>query len=109
LPSDAPDAFRFGSPGKLKSVLVEAGAAQPAERLLRFSIDAPLSVEDFWTMRMEWSEKLREKIAQLPGEQSRTLKEQVIRVFNEYHTARGMSFPAEVLIVTGTKSPIAQV
>jgi ubiquinone/menaquinone biosynthesis C-methylase UbiE len=109
LPPDAPNAFRFGSPGKLKSVLVEAGAAEPAERLLRFSIDAPLSVEDFWTMRMEWSEKLREKIAQLPAEQSRAVKEQVIRVFNEYHTARGMSFPAEVLIVTGTKSPIAQV
>lgn len=109
LPPDAPDPFRFGSPGKLKSVLVEAGAAQPAERLLRFSIDAPLSVEDFWTMRMEWSEKLREKIAQLPAEQSRAVKEQVIRVFNEYHTARGMSFPAEVLIVAGTKSPIAQV
>ena len=109
LPPDAPNAFRFDSPGKLKSVLVEAGAAQPAERLLRFSIDAPLSVEDFWTMRMEWSEKLREKIAQLPAEQSRALKDEVIRVFNEYHTARGMSFPGEVLIVTGTKSPIAQV
>jgi len=105
LPPDSPEPFRFASPGKLKSVLVEAGAAQPVERLLRFSIDAPLSVEDFWTMRMEWSEKLREKIARLPGEQSRAVKEQVIRNFNEYHTERGMSFPGEVLIVTGTKQP----
>lgn len=109
LPPDAPNPFRFASPGKLKSVLVEAGAAEPAERLLRFSIDAPLSVEDFWTFRCEWAEKLREKLAQLPAEQSRAVKEQVIRVFDEYHTARGMSFPAEVLIVTGTKQPTAQV
>ena len=105
LPPDAPEPFRFASPGKLKSVLAEAGAAEPAERLLRFSIDAPLSVEAFWTMRMEWSEKLREKIARLPGERSRVVKEQVIRAFNEYRTERGMSFPGEVLIVTGTKQP----
>jgi SAM-dependent methyltransferase len=109
LPPDAPNPFRFAPPGKLKSVLVEAGAAEPAERLLRFSIDAPLSVEDFWTFRCDWAEKLREKLAQLPAEQSRAVKEQVIWVFNEYHTARGMSFPAEVLIVTGTKQPIAPV
>lgn len=105
---DAPNPFRFASPGKLKSVLVEAGVAQPVERLLRFSIDAPLSVEDYWTFRCDWAEKLPEKLAQLPAEQSRAVKEQVIRVFNEYHTARGMSFPAEVLIVTGTKQPIAE-
>jgi SAM-dependent methyltransferase len=109
LPPDAPDPFRFASPDKLKSVLIAAGAAEPAERVLRFSIDAPLSVEDYWTFRCDWSEKLREKLAQLPAEQSRAVKEQVIQVFNEYHTARGMSFPAEVLIVTGTKQPIAQV
>jgi ubiquinone/menaquinone biosynthesis C-methylase UbiE len=109
LPPDAPEPFRFASPGKLKRVLVEAGAAEPAERLLRFSIDAPLSVEDFWTFRCDWAERLREKLARLPAEQSRALKDQVIRVFNEYHTAGGMSFPAEVLIVTGTKQPIAQV
>jgi ubiquinone/menaquinone biosynthesis C-methylase UbiE len=106
LPPDAPNPFRFASPGKLKSVLIEAGAAEPSERLLRFSIDAPLSVEDFWTFRCDWAEKLREKIAQLPPEQSKAVKEQVIGVFNEYHTERGMSFPAEVLIVTGTKQPV---
>src|SRR5262249_28349511 len=78
VPLDAPEPFRFASPGKLKSVLVEAGAAQPTERVLRFSIDAPLSVEDFWTLRCEWSEKLREKVAQLPAEQSRAVKDQVM-------------------------------
>ena len=31
---DAPDAFRFASPGKLRGVLAEAGAMSPSERLL---------------------------------------------------------------------------
>ncbi|HTK81158.1 MAG TPA: methyltransferase domain-containing protein [Bacteroidota bacterium] len=105
---DAPDAFRFASPGKLRSVLAEAGAIEPVERVLRFPIDAPLSVEDFWAMRMEWSEKLREKLAQLPAEQLRELKNQGIRAFTEYHNGHGMSFPAEVLIVTGTKQSMAR-
>ena len=107
LPPDAPNPFRYASPGKLKSVLIEAGVAEPVERLLRFSIDAPLSVEDYWNFRCDWAEKLRGKLAQLPPEQSKAVKEQVLQVFNEYHTARGMSMPGEVLIVTGTKPPVA--
>ena len=35
---DAPDAFRFASPGKLRGVLAEAGATFPCERLLQFTI-----------------------------------------------------------------------
>lgn len=108
VPPDSPNPFRFASPGKLKNVLVDAGAGLATERLLRFSMDAPLSVEDYWTFRCDWAEKLREKIAHLPAEQSKAVKEQVFRVWNEYHTARGMSFPAEVLIVTATKQPTAQ-
>src|SRR6266699_3852806 len=66
---DAPDTFRFASPGKLRDVLGEAGAMAPSERLLQFTIQAPISVEDFWTLRCEMSEKLREKIAMLSTEQ----------------------------------------
>src|SRR5258708_914197 len=40
---DAGDAFRFASPGKLKDVLEEAGAMAPSERLLQFTIEAPVS------------------------------------------------------------------
>ena len=47
---DAPDAFRFASPGKLRDVLSEAGAMAPSERLLQFTIQAPVLVEDFWTL-----------------------------------------------------------
>ena len=100
---DAPDAFRFASPGKLRGALAEAGAMSPSERLLQFTIQASTPVEDFWTLRCEMSEKLREKLATLSGEQLTEVKRQALEVLRGYSTERGMSFPAEVLIVTGTK------
>jgi ubiquinone/menaquinone biosynthesis C-methylase UbiE len=104
LEPDAPDAFRFAAPGKLAEVLTEAGAMAPSERLLQFTIQVPTSVEDFWTLRCEMSEKLRKKIALLSREQVNEAKGQALEASREYSTDRGMSFPAEVLIVSGAKS-----
>ena len=104
LAPDAPDAFRFASPGKLRDVLGEAGAMAPSERLLQFTIQAPISVEDFWTARCEMSEKLREKVAMLSTDQLTEVKRQSFEALRGYSTDRGMSFPAEVLIVSGTKN-----
>src|ERR1700751_429132 len=101
---DAPDAFRFASPGKLREVLAEGGAIAPSERLLQFTIQASTSVEDFWTLRCEMSAKLREKLATLSGEQLTEVKRQALEVLRGLSTERGMSFPAEVLIVSGTKN-----
>jgi hypothetical protein len=50
------------------------------------------------------SEKLREKLAKLPREQASEVKRQALESLRGYSTERGMSFPAEVLIVSGTKS-----
>jgi ubiquinone/menaquinone biosynthesis C-methylase UbiE len=100
---DAPDAFRFARPGKLLGVLAEAGAMSPSERLLQFTIQASTSVEDFWTLRCEMSEKLREKLATLTSEQLTEVKRQALEVLRGYSTERGMSFLGEVLIVNGTK------
>jgi ubiquinone/menaquinone biosynthesis C-methylase UbiE len=105
LAPDAPDAFRFASAGKLQNVFVEAGATAASERLLKFTIHAPVSAEEFWALRCEMSEKLREKIAGLPREQLATVKSQMLEALSEYSTGSGISFPAEVLIVSGTKSP----
>ena len=101
---DAPDAFRFAVPGKLVEVLTESGAMAASERLFQFTIQAPISVEDFWTLRCEMSEKLREKITMLSKEQVDEARGQALEAFREYSTDWGMSFPAEVLIVSGTKS-----
>jgi SAM-dependent methyltransferase len=100
---DSPDAFRFASPGKLHAVLSEAGVAATSERLLRFSIQASISVENFWTLRSEMSEKLRTKIAVLSEQQIAALKREVIEALTAYSSDRGISFPAEVLIVSGRK------
>jgi len=101
---DAPDPFRFASPDKLRDVLAAAGAMAPSERLLQFTVQAPLSVEDFWILRCEMSEKLREKVAMLSREQLPEVKREALDALRGYSTDRGMSFPAEVLIVSGTKN-----
>jgi ubiquinone/menaquinone biosynthesis C-methylase UbiE len=100
---DSPDAFRFSQPGKLVGVLSEAGAITPCERLLQFNIEAPISVEDFWTLRSELSDTLRGKLAKLSEEQLTHVKRQALEGVREYFSVRGMSFPAEVLIVSGAK------
>jgi SAM-dependent methyltransferase len=105
-PPPAPDAlepFRFAVPGKLRDVLAEAGAAAPSERLLQFAIEAPISGEDFWMLRSQMSEKLRETLATLSGEQRMEVKRQGLEALRVYSSERGMSFPAEVLIVSGSK------
>jgi SAM-dependent methyltransferase len=104
---DAPDAFRFANPGKLRDVLIEAGAMAPVERLLKFNVQAPVSAEDFWTLRCEMSEKLRDKVAGLSSEQLTEAKRQGVEALHEYSTDHGMSFPTEVLIVRGTKNRAA--
>jgi ubiquinone/menaquinone biosynthesis C-methylase UbiE len=99
----AVDAFRFASPGKLGKVLNEAGVIGLSERLLQFTIQAPISVEDFWTLRTEMSDSLREKIAALSKDQMTEVNRQALESLREYSADYGMSFPAEVLIVSGAK------
>ena len=50
------------------------------------------------------SEKLREKVAMLSPEILTEVKRQALEALRDYSTDRGMSFPAEVLIVSGTKN-----
>ena len=100
---DSPDAFRFAAPGKLLAILSNAGATATAERILRFTIRAPISVEDFWTLRSEMSDNLRAKLATLSKEQMAGLKRDVLEALGAYSANEGLSFPAEVLIVSGDK------
>jgi ubiquinone/menaquinone biosynthesis C-methylase UbiE len=104
LAPDAPDAFRFARPGKLVDALTEAGAIAPSQRLFQFTIQAPISAEDYWTLRCEMSEKFREKLAMLSQKQLTDVKRQVLESLREYSTDRGMNFPAEVLIVSGART-----
>jgi ubiquinone/menaquinone biosynthesis C-methylase UbiE len=102
LEPDALDTFRFATPGKLREILIHSGVTAPTERQLQFTIHAPMLVEDFWALRLEMS-KAREKISVLSPEQMTDLKRQALESISEFSTDRGISFPAEVLIVSGAK------
>jgi len=58
---DAPDAFRFASLGKLLAIFREAGVVKPSERLLQCKIEAAVPLEEFLTLRLEMSEKMRDR------------------------------------------------
>jgi len=71
----------------------------PSERLLQFTIQASTSVEDFWTLRCEMSEKLREKLATLSGEQLTEVKRRALEVLRKYSTERGSGTRLVVMTV----------
>jgi ubiquinone/menaquinone biosynthesis C-methylase UbiE len=103
---DAPDAFRFAVPGKLAGILENAGAKNVIERQLNFQIEAAISFEQFWQLRTEMSETLREKMARIPPAQLPTIKQAVADAARKYFVNGTMSFPAEALIVSGRKSAV---
>ena len=100
---DAPNAFRFAEPGKLVNILKIAGASDVRERVLHFQIEAPISPGEFWAMRSETSDTLREKLAKLPAEQVLGVTRAVQESVCEYFPNNQMSFPAQMIIVTGKK------
>jgi ubiquinone/menaquinone biosynthesis C-methylase UbiE len=104
LDLEALDAFRFAPRGKLMEVFSQAGAVARTERLLQFTIEAPVSVEDFWNLRREMSEKLNEKFEMLPADQKPKVQQEMLSSLREYSTGNSMSFSAEVLIVSGAKT-----
>jgi ubiquinone/menaquinone biosynthesis C-methylase UbiE len=104
LDLEALDAFRFAPRGKLMEVFFQAGAVARTERLLQFTIEAPVSMEDFWNLRREMSEKLNEKFEMLPADQKPKVQQEMLSSLREYSTGNSMSFPAEVLIVSGAKT-----
>jgi ubiquinone/menaquinone biosynthesis C-methylase UbiE len=103
---DAPDAFRFAAPGKLAGILKNAGAEIIIERQLDFQIEAAMSFEQFWQLRTEMSETLREKMARLTPAQLPTIKQAVADAARRYFVRGTMSFPAKALIVSGRKSGV---
>lgn len=100
---DAPDPFRFAVPGKLAGILENAGAENVIERELNFQIEAKISFEQFWQLRTEMSESLREKMARLTPAQLPTVKQAAADAARRYFVSGKMGFPAQALIVTGRK------
>jgi len=104
-PEDAagPDPFRFADPGRLAAIFEKAGAKNVNDRPLAFQIEASISAEEFWQLRTEMSETLREKLAGLTAAQVAMAKQSVIAAAQKYFASGKMRFPAAALIVSGRK------
>ena len=100
---NAPGAFRFAESGKLAGILNGAGAIEVRERVFKFDIAAPISPEEFWEMRSGTSETLRSKLAKLSDEERSQIANDVYRAVKEFFPNNQMCFPAQMLIVTGSK------
>jgi SAM-dependent methyltransferase len=100
---DDPGAFRFAEPGKLAGLLTEAGAVDVRERELNFRIEASISAEQFWELRSATSGTLRQKLATLSEGDARRVTSEVLNSVRDFFPNGHMSFPAEMLIVSGRK------
>lgn len=99
-----PGAFRLARQGMLADLLRQLRPpVQVRERNLDFFAEAPLTPDEFWTMRSEISETLRDKLALLSPEQLRKLTDEVKEAARPFFTKNRMRFPAQVLIVAATK------
>lgn len=101
---DAPNAFRFAEMGKLANVMTQAGAIDVRESILEFDIAAPISPLEFWTMRSQISDTLRDKVKQLPeGERSQVARE-IEQAVKRFFPDNQMKFPAQMIMVTAKKA-----
>lgn len=100
---DAANAFRFAEPGKLSSVMTQAGAVDIEEGVVNFDIEAPISAHQFWDIRSQTSDTLREKLAKLSAGEQAQIAAEVEHAVKEFFPANQMKFPAQLLIATGKK------
>jgi SAM-dependent methyltransferase len=100
---DAPGAFRFAKRGKLDGLLATAGAIDVTSSVLNFTIEAPITPSQFWELRSELSETLREKLAKLSEAQLLNISKEVETEGEAFYDGGYMRFPAQVLIVSGRK------
>lgn len=100
---NAPSAFRFAEPGTLTSAMKQAGAIDVDERIVTFDIEAPISPRQFWAMRSQTSDTLREKLKKLSADEQSEIAVEVEQAVQEFFPANEMKFPARLIIATGNK------
>jgi len=100
---NAPNAFRFAELGKLAGIMKQAGAIDVRDEIVSFDIEAPLTALEFWNMRSQTSDTLREKLAKLPATEQSQIAEEVQHAVKDFFPGDQMKFPAQMLIATGRK------
>jgi hypothetical protein len=103
LDPDPPGSFRFADRDKLSTMLFDAGADWVQQNTFEFRIEAPISPEEFWELRVGTSATLRQKVAGLPPEQARRAAIEAIGAVRPFFADNQMSFPAQMLIVMGRR------
>lgn len=68
-----------------------------------------MSAQEYWILRSEISETLRENIARLNAEQMFGVRKEVQEAVREFFPNGEMSFPAQMIIVTATKRDDAEI
>jgi ubiquinone/menaquinone biosynthesis C-methylase UbiE len=101
---DAPNAFRFAEPGKLTRVMTQAGALDVEESVVTFDLEAPISPRQFWTMRSQMSDTLREKLTKLSADEQAQIAVEVEQAVQGFFPANQMKFPAQFIIATGKRA-----
>jgi hypothetical protein len=71
--------------------------------VLHFQIEAPISPSEYWELRSETSDTLREKLARLSAEQAQRVTQEVREAVREFFPNNQMSFPAQMIVVTAKK------
>ena len=100
---DAPNAFRFAEPGKLVNVMKQAGAVDVEEDIASFDIEAPISARQFWELRSQTSDTLREKLKKLPATEQAQIAVEMEQAVKEFFPSNQMKFPGQFLIASGKK------
>jgi SAM-dependent methyltransferase len=106
VPEDpqAPGAFRFANPGSLSGVVVDAGASGVSESILKFLAKSPMALDEFWTIRVELSDTLRNKVAKLTPDQLERARQEVTAAAAVYFENGILTIPAQAFIIQGVKS-----
>jgi hypothetical protein len=78
-----------------------AGATDVEERMFNFNLAAPITALEFWAMRSKMSDTLREKLNKLPATEQAAVASEVEQAVEEFFPANQMSFPAQMIIVSG--------
>ena len=81
----------------------QTAAIDVGECVVKFHIAAPISPEEFWNFRSEISEVLREKLRNLSSDEKKQIAKEVQFAVREFFPEGHMRFPAQMIIVSGTK------
>jgi len=84
-------------------VLTEAGAIDVEEGIVTFDIEAPITARQFWTIRSQTSDTLREKLAKLSADEQAQVAVEIEQAVKEFFPANQMKFPAQFVIATANK------